>query len=232
MIVSHDPPPALPQESVQFLNPVQRLALRRVLDSPEWGRIVGYWNLLNRVPGSGGAFEPAGELDPAKADSMVAEIRRCVEALNPSGKTDGLWRAVSTTALLVETRALRLSRLNPVFLTRMVPAWTKTMEENALYDLDARLRALERLRSAGEVPDQVFESATDTLFMRFETWALLQGLSDVYHMNGSHYFPGDTIMEIQLLYGILESGPGGERLRAFQEMRPYLEPLFSRLLPE
>lgn len=230
MMIHHDPPPAIPQEFHQLLSPVERAALRNVLDSREWGRIREYWLLLNRVPGSGGSFGPSGELDPVKADSIVAGIRRCVEALNPSGSTDGLSRAVSAAALMVETRALRLSRMNPVHMTRMMPPWTRLMEENALFDLDARLRELERLRSAGDLTEAVYRSASDTLFMRFQTWALLQSVSGIGHHPDIQRFPGDTIMEVQLLYEILENGAGSDRLRGFQEMQPYLEPLFAHLL--
>ncbi len=222
------PPPSLPAVSTEPSGLLQRLALQRVLGSGEWAIIREYWELLNRVPGTGGQFEPAGELDPGKADSIAAGVRQSLEALNPSGETGGMWRAVETAGLLVETRALRLSRVNPMLLTRMMPAWTLTMSDNLLYDLDARLRELEKLRTDGGISEEVIAAASDTLYRQFECWALLQTVGD---QRGYMAYPQEErLMEIELLYRSLAEEFGEERLQGFREMRPYLAPLLSDLM--
>lgn len=227
-------PPVVTREPSDMMN---RLALRGITRSPEWGKIREYWEFLNQVPISGngsGALEMSfstwGNLDPVKADSIIAGLRRCGDALSSSCENEGIRAAVGNIIHLMETRALRLSRLNPTFLTRMIPPWTLVMREEALFDLGARLRQLELLRSAGGITDEVFASAMDTLFQRFETWALLGTVSDMYHFQGSYYPPGDTIMEIKMLYSALEEQVGEERLRSHDDMLPSLEFLLADLL--
>ncbi|MFO7626650.1 MAG: hypothetical protein R6V62_05265 [Candidatus Fermentibacteraceae bacterium] len=223
-------PPALPPGGVESSDVLQTLALRTVLRSPEWGQVKGYWNLLNRVGGEGDRFQPAGDLDMAKADSIIADVRRCVAELNPGGEKGGMWSALEMTGLLVETRAMRLSRINPAFLTRMVPAWSTTFGEDLLYSFDSRLRELSRLRSAGELTEEVFLSASDTLSRQFETWALLQLADDRYGFGP----PGiqERLLEVELLYETVAEEFGEDRVNTFREMRPYLEPLLESLLEE
>jgi hypothetical protein len=228
MILLQPLPPALPPEGAESSDVLQSLALQRVLRSPEWGRISEYWNLLNRVTGKGGQFQPAGDLDMAKADSIITDVRRCFAELNPGGETGGVWSALEMTALLVETRAERLSRINPAFMSRMMPAWSTTFGEDLLYSFDSRIRELERLRSAGELTEEVILSASDTLARQFETWALLQLADDRYGFSPPDI--QERLLEVELLYETVAEEFGEDRVLAFREMRPYLEPLLEDLL--
>lgn len=221
-------PPALPPEGAESSDVLQTFALHRVLRSPEWAQIREYWNLLNRVRGEGDRFQPAGDLDMAKADSIIADVRRCFAELNPNGETGGMWSALEMTGLLFETRAMRLSRINPAFLTRMMPAWSTTFGEDLIYSLDSRLRELERLRSDGELTEEVFSLASDTLYRQFESWALLQLADDLYGLTPEKI--GESLLEVELLYAVIAEEFGEERIQAFREMRPYLEPLLEDLL--
>jgi len=230
MMLAQQLPPALPPEGAESSGLLETVALRTVLRSPEWAHIKEYWNLLNRVTGDGGRFQPAGDLDMAKADSIISDVRRCVSALNPDGGTGGMWSALNMACLLVETRAMRLSRINPAFLTRMMPSWSTTLGEDLLYSFDSRLRELSRLRSGGELTEEVFLSASDTLGMQFETWALLQLANDRYGFGP----PGiqERLLEVELLYEAVAEEFGEDRVTAFREMRPYLEPILEDLLEE
>lgn len=221
-------PPALPPGGAESSDVLQDIALRAVLRSPEWGRIREYWDLLNRVTGSGDRFEPAGDLDTAKADSIIADVRRCMTGLNPEGGSGGMWSALEMTGLLVETRAMRLSRINPAFLTRMMPSWSTTYGEDLLYSFDTRLRELERLRNTGDLTEEAFLSASDTLGRQFETWALLQLADDRYGFGPPDL--KDRLLEVELLYEAVSEEFGEDRVNAFREMRPYLEPLLEDLL--
>lgn len=223
-------PPALPPEGVESSDVLQTFSLRAVLRSPEWAQVKEYWNLLNRVTGEGGQFQPAGDLDMAKADSIIADVRRCVAELNPGGGTGGMWSALEMTGLLIETRAMRLSRINPAFMTRMMPAWSTTFGEDLLYSFDSRLRELERLRSGGELTEEVFLLASDTLGRQFETWALLQLADDRYGLDPPDI--KERLLEVELLYETVAEEFGEDRVLAFREMRPYLEPLLESLLEE
>lgn len=223
-------PPALPPGGAEASEALQTIALRVVLRSPEWGQVREYWNLLNRVTGKGGQFQPAGDLDMAKADSIIAGVRRCMAGLNPDGGTGGMWSALEMTGLLVETRAMRLSRINPAFMTRMMPAWSTTFGEDLLYSFDSRLRELERLRSGGELTEEVFLSASDTLGRQFETWALLQLANDRYGFGRPDI--QERLLEVELLYETVAEEFGADRVNTFREMRPYLEPLLESLLEE
>lgn len=223
-------PPALPPGGTEPSDLLQAIELRSLLGSPEWGLIREYWNLLNRVTGSGGQFEPAGDLDMAKADSIIADVRRCMTGLNPEGCSGGMWSALEMTGLLVETRTMRLSRINPAFLTRMMPSWSTMYGEDLLYRFDSRLRELERLRTAGDLTEEVFLSASDTLRRQFETWALLQLTTDRYGFGPLDI--KDRLLEVELLYEAVAEEFGEDRVNAFREMRPYLEPMLESLLEE
>lgn len=231
MLLHGSPPPPEPRE---LSLPGE---LHRVLDSREWAGIRDYWRMLNRVPLTETDqgfpsldFAPGGILDPLKADSVIAHLRRYRDSLLSSVEDRGSRAALETVILLTETRASRLSRMNPAFLTRMIPPWTELMKEQALFDLEVRLRELEELRKGGGISEPGFASALDTLFNRFETWALLREAPGLFQVDGSFYHPGDALMEINLLYGTLEDEFGTERLSSFREKWPCLEALLADLL--
>jgi hypothetical protein len=228
-------PAAPPPEPASL---VQRAQLEVLLRSEEWSAVRHCWNALNRLgplPESQyGQWMPVmenpGLLDPVKADSMIAGLRRSTEALaSRHGDTPAV-RAFRTAALMVETRALRLSRINPVFLTRMVPSWTVTLEEGLLTDIHGRLWELERLRSQGELGEDLFNAASDTLLRRVEAWTLLHDMAGTRYSGWDYPMPPDSLMEVELLYETLAGEFGEDRLAGFREMRPYLETLLADLL--
>ncbi len=232
-------PPALPAAPPPEPASLVRLApLEALLRSGEWAMVRDCWNALNRL---GPLPEPlydegivfTGEpdlLDPVKADSMIAGLRRSTEALESRHGNTPAVRALRTAALMVETRALRLSRINPVFLTRMIPSWTVTLEEGLLLDIQGRLWELEQLRSRGELDEELFTVASDTLLRRFEAWSLLHGIAGTRYSGWDYPVSPDSLMEVELLYGTLAGEFGEERLADFREMRAYLEPLLADLM--
>ena len=90
-----------------------------------------------------------------------------------------LRQAVYLIKRITSMRIVRLTTLNPSLITRMMPPWTETVQDNLLFNFEQRITILSDLVVSGEISAVEFAAARDTLMERAETWAMLEILQEV-----------------------------------------------------
>lgn len=159
--------------------------VQSVIESEDWKTLKAVWGMVDRInPGDGFSGFP---LAAEKGDSL----RSVVEALLPEADIEDphLQSAIHFIKRITATRILRMSRINPLMLTRMMPPWTETVQDNLLYNFEERITTLTSLVESSEITVVEFIAARDTLTEQAETWAVLEILKGVrayrnYDYNG------------------------------------------------
>lgn len=145
------------------------------IESEDWKTLKTVWGMIDRInPGDEFSSFP---LAAEKGDSL----RSVVETLPPEADIEDphLQSAIHLIKRITATRILRMSRINPSMLTRMMPPWTETVQNNLLFNFEQRITTLNCLVESGEITAVEFVAARDTLMERAETWAVLEILQDV-----------------------------------------------------
>jgi len=147
--------------------------LDQVLESADWDTLRAIWRLADRAePTQNWTNLP---IAPEKGDS----IRAVVDGLfADTGLENGPLRAsLSLIQRITSARLMSLSRLSSLLMTRMIPPWTDTVQENLLFNFEVRITTLHGLVEAGEISPSEFIAARDTLLQKAETWAVLEILA-------------------------------------------------------
>jgi hypothetical protein len=147
--------------------------LATVLESADWNTLKTIWRLADRaVPTEDWTNLP---IAPEKGDSMIALVNGL---FSETGLENGpLKTSLNLIQRITSARIMRLSRLSSLMLTRMLPPWTATVQDNMLFNFEVRITALTGLVAAGEISSAEFIAARDTLFQKAETWAVLEILA-------------------------------------------------------
>ncbi len=158
--------------------------LQELFQSEDWNTLNTIWQTLNRVrpTESYSSFPIASE----KGDSITAELRslfRDMEYQSPE-----VSMALDMTINLAALRTMRLSRINPMMMTRMVAPWTETVQDGLLFSFEDRITTLSQLLQEGEITATEYTAARDSLLEKAVTMSLLDMLNDQSRL-GFYEFP-------------------------------------------
>ncbi len=150
-----------------------------LLESEDWLALKNIWKLLDKV-------KPAEDylgynLATEKGDSLNSALRSLFTENNL--ENPHLELALSLVTSVTSARVTRLSRMNPLYVTRMIPPWTSTVQEDLLFNFEDRITTLTALVDSGEVTATEFIAARAALLEKAETIALLEILNDVHGNN-------------------------------------------------
>lgn len=163
--------------------------IQSVIESDDWEALKNIWKLINGV-------KPVDHLsDFPIAAEKGDSLRAAIDALFSEIEDPQLQTAVSLIQRITSTRIMRLSRINTLLITRMMPPWAETVQHNLLFNFEDRITTLMALVESGEVSATEFIAARDTLMERAETWAVLEILQEVrtYRDYGPSYVQIETI---------------------------------------
>ncbi len=152
----------------------QIAAAEDVLGSDDWNTLKSIWKLLDRVKPSENNFDIS--IATEKGDSLNVAIRSLF--LEEEIESPELELAISIVGTITSARVIRLSRMNPLYMTRMMPPWTDTVQDNLLFNFENRISSLTNLVEAGEITATEFIAARDSLIDKAETLALLEILDE------------------------------------------------------
>lgn len=158
--------------------------IRAVLESDDWEALRTIWKLANGVKPNPGYrdFPIASE----KGDSLRAAVDHLFTDADIEDPL--LETALALVQRITSTRIIRMSRINPSMLTRVMPPWAVTVQEGLLFNFEDRITTLTGLLEADEITAVGFIAARDTLLERAVTWALLDILPQVQsHANYDYY---------------------------------------------
>ncbi len=156
---------------------IQEAEIQSVIESEDWETIKTIWRMADRAKPPGNMFGDSYQLAMEKGDSL----RAVVDSLFLETEFDNpeLRQAVYLIQRITSMRIMRLSRINPSMLMRMMPPWTETVQDNLLFNFEQRITTLSDLVESGEITAVEFAAARDTLMERAETWAMLEILQEV-----------------------------------------------------
>ena len=149
--------------------------VQSVIESEDWQTLKVVWGMIDKInPGDEFSSFP---LAAEKGDSLRSVVETLL--LETDIEDPRLHSAIDLIKRITATRILRMSRINPSMLTRMMPPWTETVQDNLLYNFEERITTLTGLVESGEITAVEFIAARDTLMERAETWAVLEILQEV-----------------------------------------------------
>ncbi len=178
--------------------------VQSVIESEDWKTLKIVWGMIDQInPGDEFSSFP---LAAEKGDSLRSVVETLL--LETDIEDPHLQSAVSLIKRITTTRILRMSRINPSMISRMMPPWTETVQDNLLYNFEERITTLTGLVESGEITAVEFIAARDTLMERAETWAVLEILQEVrtyrnydYHSWEPEIVDADLVLErIDLSY--------------------------------
>ncbi len=146
-----------------------------VLNSDDWQTLKSIWRLLDGVRPSEDHFTIS--IATEKGDSLSAVIQNLLpgEGIeNPE-----LEFAVSMIRKITSARVNRLSRVNTMLMTRMMPPWNETVQNSLMFNFESRISTITNLAEAGEITATECVAARDSLIDKAETLALLEILDEV-----------------------------------------------------
>lgn len=146
-------------------------AFEGLYQSPDWLMLKNVWKMLGRLEPVDG-YSMDFPMETAKGDSVIAVLRGLFQGT--SAEYPDLNAALVRVVELTVERTERLSRMNPMLMTRMMPSWTATTRDGLVFDFESRLTALSQLVSEGEVTAQEFIAARDSLLDRAMMFSMLE----------------------------------------------------------
>ncbi len=172
--------------------------VQSAIESKDWETLKDIWRMVDRInPTDGFSSFPLAAERGDSLRSVVETLLLEAEIEDPS-----LRSAIHLIKRITTTRVFRLSRINPSMLSRMMPPWTETVQDNLLYNFEERITTLTSLVESGEITTVEFIAARDTLMERAETWAVLEMLQEVrtyrnydYHSWQPDILNADLILE-------------------------------------
>lgn len=171
--------------------------IQSVIESEDWETIKTIWRMADRLKPPGNMFGGSYPVATEKGDSL----RAVVDSLFLETEIDNpeLRRAVHLIQRITSMRIMRLSRINPSMLMRMMPPWTETVQDNLLFNFEERITTLTILVESGEVTAAEFIAARDTLLERAETWAVLEILQEFRIPSNYNYGGQSDIVDTDLV---------------------------------
>ncbi len=147
--------------------------LQELFQTEDWNTLRNIWGVLNRAkPGDGfGNFPIATE----KGDSIQAVLRGLFQ--ETSFENPRIQPALEMAVDLAAARINRLSRMNPILMTRMVPPWTETVQDGLVFNFEERITTLNELLEDGELTAGEYATARDSLLNRAITLTVLEMLN-------------------------------------------------------
>lgn len=143
--------------------------ITELFQTEDWNTLKTIWNTLNRA-------KPVDDyynfpIAPEKGDSITAELNRLFQAGFTSPE---LTVSIEFIRNLTAARTMRLSRMNPLMMTRMMPSWTATVQDGILFNFEERITALSELLAEDEISATQYIAARDSLLEKALTLALLE----------------------------------------------------------
>lgn len=151
-----------------------RAELQELYQTEDWDALVSIWRILNGV-------KPVTDyynfpVATEKGDSITAELDRLFQGMD--FESSGIQVALEMTVDLAKNRTMRLSRMNPIMLTRMMPPWTETVQDGLLFSFEERITALSELVDEGEITASEYAAARDSLLEKALSMSLLEMFND------------------------------------------------------
>ena len=144
--------------------------LRTILVSEDWAALKDIWHSIDKLKPS----EPFSNfpISVEKGDSLSSVVRN----LFTEGEVEDpqIEAAVSLIRRITLLRIMRLSRMNPSLITRMMPPWTDTVQDQLLFNFENKLATLNNLVDDGELTPVEFIAAREVLIEKAEILAVLQ----------------------------------------------------------
>ena len=161
------------------------------LGSDDWHALKEIWRLLDSVRPSEDDFSLS--MATKKGDSLNAAI----QSLFPEGNIDSpeLELAISMVRNITTARVNRLSRVNTLMMTRMMPPWNATVQNNLMFNFESRISIITSLAEAGEITPTEFAAARDSLVEKAEILALLEILDEVRDI---HTYDLDNVYGLEI----------------------------------
>jgi hypothetical protein len=183
---------------------VPHAQLQELFHTEDWNTLRNIWGVLNRAkPGDGfGNFPIATE----KGDSIQAVLQGLFQDIG--FQEGGIPRALEMTVGLTGARINRLSRMNPLLMTRMMPPWTETVQDGVLFSFEDRITTLTELLEEGELTAGEYAAARDSLLDRAVTLTVLEMLNaedrtrlyDYPFYDGSEVTVGTILHSLDMSY--------------------------------
>jgi len=148
----------------------QQTEIDSLFETQDWNTLRSIWRLLDRMdPGDDYYGYP---MDTVKGDSIASVLN----GLFPSYNFDNIeiYHAANMVRGVAVMRTMRLSRINPMMMTRMMPPWTSTVQEDLLFNFEQRITTLTELLHENEISASEYITARDTLMDKALTLALLE----------------------------------------------------------
>lgn len=190
-----------------------------LVNSPDWQTLKSTWRTLNLIVPSEDYIFP---IVPEKGDSIAALLNGLFTD-HPFQSAE-LSRAADMVRSLAVQRTMRLSRINPMMLTRMMPPWTYTVYEDILFNFESRITTLTELLTENEISATEFIAARDTLLNKALAIALLEIINDPRRAGMYDYFPQTKHLTVDtILHRLDMSYRAALDSLALPEMHPYAE---------
>lgn len=146
-----------------------------ILNSDDWQALKEIWRMLDRVKPSEDDFSIS--MATEKGDSLNTAILNLFS--EEEIENSELEFAISMVRNITSARVNRLSRVNTLMITRMMPPWNATVQSNLMFNFENRISTVTSLAEAGEITPEEFAAARDSLLEKAETLALLEILDEV-----------------------------------------------------
>lgn len=168
-----------------------------LIQSDDWATLKNIWQLANNIQPEG-IYSPPIAIE--KGDSIIVQLNSLFQEAtqNPQLNT-----ALEFTREIVTLRISRLSRINGLLMTRMMPPWTDQVQEDMLFNFQSRLTELDSLIEEKEITVAEFISARDTLLQKAETIMILELINQtdraIYNFVPNDYDKVDTNIILEQL---------------------------------
>lgn len=178
-------------EGLQTSETEDENSLRSLMSTPTWRKFVSFWRELDELepPDSLSSYYGyTSIIDHTKGDSLQAVLGGYREQL--MGSADRLGCSTKALQLVLDMAAVRverLSRMDPMLMTRMAPPWT-TMESSAsLNELELRIDTLLSLYRSDAVSSEEVGRCMEGIFEKAVLWTVLEEIDTSYMGDGWFY---------------------------------------------
>lgn len=175
-----------------------RTELQELFQTEDWNTLKTIWRTVDRVRQRDGysSFPIAAE----KGDSLEAVLGGLFQGMEFEHSV--IPRALEMTISLAGTRTVRLSRMNPMLMTRMMPPWTETVQEGLLFSFEERTTSLTELLEEGEITAAEYAAARDSLLNRAIILSVLDMVNgeERVRLYDYHYYEDTSVTVDSILH--------------------------------
>ncbi len=176
---------------------VEASEVTELIESNDWITLKNIWQLANSVkPDNLMSFPMATE----KGDSILVQLNSLFQEPTQSPELN---TALQLTQRIVTLRISRLSRIGMMYITRMMPPWTKSVQDEMMFNFESHLTELDSLLEENEITAAEFVYARNTLLSKAETIIILDLVNltdrDIYRFAPSDYHKVNTGILLQQL---------------------------------